>query len=255
MPLLMNLPEWQFVDADGHPYAGGTVTTLVPGTSTPKTTWSDHDGTAMNTNPIVLDSAGRCIVFGDGEYRIILRDADGNLIYDQWTSSIVSDAMQPVVMAATIAEARDLLGITDAIQGETDRALAAEAALGQRITDETNRATGAEQSLRDDLNAEIDRAKAAEDYLFGLISDAGTGMPGMRFGGGTTDGTGAGGISFSPPFDTACDSIVACLNQNPINCTIRTAGVSASGALALVEDTDNSGGQAGVAFYWIAIGH
>src|ERR1700760_3828362 len=98
MPLLLPIPELQFLDQDGKPYAGGTVATLVPGTSTPKTCWVDHDGAAMAENPVVLDSAGRCILFGDGEYRLVVRDAAGNLVYDQWTSSVVSAAMQPVVM-------------------------------------------------------------------------------------------------------------------------------------------------------------
>ena len=255
MPLLLPIPELQFLDEDGKPYAGGTVETYVPGTSTPKDTWLDHDGSAMNTNPIVLDAAGRCILFGDGEYRLVLRDALGNLIYDQWTSSVVSDAMQPVVMAATIAEARDLLGITDAIQTETDRALAAEAALGSRIDAETARAEAAETSLRNDLNAEIARAEAAEAHLQDQIDASGAVVPSYRSGSGITDGSGVGPINFSPPFPSACDSLVATLNGNPINCTIRVGGVNAAGGVAIVEDTDNTGGQAGVQFYYIAIGH
>jgi hypothetical protein len=169
MPLILQPPEFQAVDSDGHPYAGGTINTYIPGTDTPKDTWTNHEGTALNSNPIILDAAGRAIIFGSGEYRFVLRDADGNLVYDQWTSSIVSDAMQPVVIAPTIAEAVRLLGIEDMINAavavETARATAAENSLQTQITNEVNRATAAETSLRNDLNAEIARAEAAEAAL------------------------------------------------------------------------------------------
>jgi hypothetical protein len=174
MPLLLPEPEAQFCDADGNPYAAGTIDTFVPGTSTPKATWQDKDGAALNTNPIVLDAAGRAIIFGDGDYRFVLKDAAGNLIYDQWTSSVVSVAMQPVVAAPTIAEAQRLLGISD-VAAETARAEAAEAALGTRIDNEVTRATNAETSLRNDLNAEIARAEAAEANLQAQIDGVGGG--------------------------------------------------------------------------------
>ena len=173
MPLILQPPEFQAVDADGHPYAGGTVHTYIPGTDTDKPTWTNHEGTSLNTQPIVLDAAGRALILGSGEYRFVLRDADGNLIYDQWTSSIVSDAMQPVVIAPTIAEAVRLLGIEDMINAavavETARATAAENSLQTQITNEVNRATAAETSLRNDLNAEIARAEAAEAALSARI--------------------------------------------------------------------------------------
>src|SRR4051812_17226097 len=111
MAALLPAPELQFIDGDGNPFAGGTLATYIPGTSTPKTTWVDKDQAAANTNPIVLDSDGRCIVFGDGEYRVVLRDAVGNLIYDQLSSTIVSAAMAPVMLAPTIADAVSLLGL------------------------------------------------------------------------------------------------------------------------------------------------
>ena len=179
MPLILQPPEFQAVDNDGHPYAGGTVHTYIPGTDTDKPTWTNHEGTSLNTQPIVLDAAGRALILGSGEYRFVLRDADGNLIYDQWTSSIVSDAMQPVVIAPTIAEAVRLLGIEDMINAavavETARATAAENSLQTQITNEVNRATAAETSLRNDLDAEIARATAAEANLQSQIDEAGTG--------------------------------------------------------------------------------
>jgi len=173
------VPSPQFCDADGHPYAGGTIATYIPGTSTPKVTYSDHGGTALNTNPIVLDAAGRCTMYGDGEFRLILRDAAGNLVWDQYASTLVSMAMAPVILAPTLAEARRLMGIDDAIAAavavETNRAEAAESALQTAITNETNRAEAAESTLQSNIDAETSRAEAAENALSSRISALETG--------------------------------------------------------------------------------
>ena len=109
------IPEQQFNDADGHPYAGGSLATYVPGTTTPKQTWLDPGQAALNTNPIVLDAAGRCLLYGDGDYRLILRDAAGNLIWDIPATTLVSAAMYPVVSAPTIADAVHLLGLDNTV--------------------------------------------------------------------------------------------------------------------------------------------
>jgi hypothetical protein len=75
----------QFFDNDGNPLSEGTVTTYVPNTSTLKTTYQDADGNVQNTNPIVLDAAGRAIIFGTGAYRQLVKDALGNIIWDKTT--------------------------------------------------------------------------------------------------------------------------------------------------------------------------
>ena len=49
----------QFFDANGAPLTGGLLYTYLSGTSTPTTTYTSRDGTANNTNPNVLDAAGR----------------------------------------------------------------------------------------------------------------------------------------------------------------------------------------------------
>jgi len=113
MAALLPLPEIQACDAMGRPYAAGTLETYVPATSTPKATWNDPAGGAghLNTNPVVLDSAGRAILYGDGLYRLVLRDAAGNLVYDQPSSTLVSAAMALVIIASTIVDAVALFGI------------------------------------------------------------------------------------------------------------------------------------------------
>lgn len=120
MTSLLPFPELQFFTNDGTPLALGTVETYVPGTLTPKLTWQDASQTVANENPVALNAAGRGIFFGFGDYRFVVRDSLGNLIYDQLTSSTlgesaISAVMLPVVSAATLATARDLMGITAAI--------------------------------------------------------------------------------------------------------------------------------------------
>lgn len=76
----------QFVDGNGVPFAEGTVEFFFPNTSSQKTTWQDQNQTILNTNPVVLDADGRGVVYGEGTYRQILRDKQGNLIWDQLTA-------------------------------------------------------------------------------------------------------------------------------------------------------------------------
>jgi len=49
----------QFFDNDGNPLAGGLIYTYTAGTTTPAATYTTYTGGTANTNPIVLDSAGR----------------------------------------------------------------------------------------------------------------------------------------------------------------------------------------------------
>lgn len=79
--------EQQFFNANGAPLAGGSVYFYVPGTTTPKQTWSNPSLTVLNANPVVLDSAGRAIIYGFGQYRQQVYDSNSNLIWDQLTAS------------------------------------------------------------------------------------------------------------------------------------------------------------------------
>ena len=49
----------QFFDNNGVPLSGGLIYTYLAGTSTPQATYTSASGTIQNSNPIVLDSAGR----------------------------------------------------------------------------------------------------------------------------------------------------------------------------------------------------
>ena len=71
----------QFSDDNGVPLAGGLIYTYTAGTSTPAVTYqtSSGSGGSSNSNPIVLDSAGRVpyqIWLTDGNiYKLVLKNS------------------------------------------------------------------------------------------------------------------------------------------------------------------------------------
>jgi hypothetical protein len=50
---------WQFFDNNGVPLAGGLLYTYAAGTTTPLATYTTSSGSTANSNPIILDAAGR----------------------------------------------------------------------------------------------------------------------------------------------------------------------------------------------------
>lgn len=81
----------QFFGSDGV-LAGGSVLTLVPGTSTLKNTYQDPGQTTLNQNPVPLDSNGSAAIYGQGSYRQIVKDAFGNTIWDAPTEDTSTSA-------------------------------------------------------------------------------------------------------------------------------------------------------------------
>lgn len=81
---LLPLGRQQFFDNSGTPLAGGKVYFYEPGTTTPVDTWptSDSSGTA-NPNPVILDSAGEAVIWGNRSYRQVVHDASDNPIWDE----------------------------------------------------------------------------------------------------------------------------------------------------------------------------
>jgi hypothetical protein len=75
--LLSPTPRQRFVDSNGDPLAAGKVYTYYAGTLNPVVTYSNKDGTE-NTNPIVLDAAGKADIWlaDNGNYKFVIKDAD-----------------------------------------------------------------------------------------------------------------------------------------------------------------------------------
>lgn len=84
----------QFFLNSGLPNANGFLYSYETDLTTLKTTWSDEAKTTPNTNPILLDSAGRTVtdVWLDGEYGIVLQAASGSTI---WTRNNVQSGADP----------------------------------------------------------------------------------------------------------------------------------------------------------------
>lgn len=94
----------QFIDINGNPLVGGTVGMYVVSTLTPKDTWQDAAQGVLNTNPIILDARGEAQIYGNGNYRQILSDSLGNLIWDKVTSAPIATSTglwTPTFLAST----------------------------------------------------------------------------------------------------------------------------------------------------------
>jgi len=74
----------QFFDNNGSPLSGGLIYTYDAGTTTPAATYTDASAITNNTNPIVLDSAGRTPaqiwLTAGSSYKFILQTSTGVLI-------------------------------------------------------------------------------------------------------------------------------------------------------------------------------
>jgi hypothetical protein len=73
----------QWFDNNGNPLASGKVFTYIAGTSTLKSTYSDYALSTLNTNPVILDAGGRATIWGNGAYKLIIKDASDNILYTQ----------------------------------------------------------------------------------------------------------------------------------------------------------------------------
>lgn len=82
----------QFFDNNGDPLSGGKLYAYSAGTTTPKDTYTTAAASVANTNPVVLDSAGRAVVFLSGSYKLRLEDALGNLIKE--TDNVTAFSIQ-----------------------------------------------------------------------------------------------------------------------------------------------------------------
>jgi hypothetical protein len=151
---------------------------------------------------VILDAAGRCLVYGSGDYRLILHDALGNLIWDIVATTLVSSAMAPVVAAATIEDAVDLLGINDLIAVEAAARSAADS------TEQTARIAG-DNTLTTNLAAEVTRAEAEETSLQAQITalSGGGGTINTVQGGTGNASSGHVRITYPTPYTTALSCV------------------------------------------------
>lgn len=91
----------RFTDNSGNALAGGKLFYYMAGTTTLSNTYSDSGGTVANTNPILLDGAGRITVpvyiTALNNYKELLTDSSGNTV-SPWPMDNI-----PAAVATTVA--------------------------------------------------------------------------------------------------------------------------------------------------------
>lgn len=110
-------PIWgagaQLFDNSGNVLTGGKIYTYAAGTTTPAATYTSSNGVTANSNPIILNSAGRVpyeIWLTDGTaYKFVLKDSNDILIatYDNLTglnSNFVAYTSQQEIQTATASQ-------------------------------------------------------------------------------------------------------------------------------------------------------
>lgn len=80
MAVIMTSPYQQFFDDNGNPLSGGKIYTYRAGTSQLKNSFTDSTENIPAPNPIILDAAGRAVVWISGSYKFVITDADDNII-------------------------------------------------------------------------------------------------------------------------------------------------------------------------------
>ena len=139
MATLIPIPVYQFLGDDGTPLAGGKIYTCDAGTSNPRETFQDADEVAPHTNPVILDAAGRAVIFWSGSYKVIIKDSNDNTIetidnvQSYLTDLNLSSYMRTVLDDENAAAARATLGVvtaTTSAEGLTELAADAEAVTG-----------------------------------------------------------------------------------------------------------------------------
>ncbi|MDV7375798.1 SGNH/GDSL hydrolase family protein [Acinetobacter baumannii] len=179
----------RFEDKCGHPLAGGSVFAFEVGTSTPKDTYADANGTIQNTHPIKLDYRGEADIFLlSGRYRFVVYSCTGVEIYDvdnvgEWLGQVSAenvidgDKSQHEIneeQASKNVQLTEL--IASSVEVEKQRALLAESTLQTNINTENTRATGAESTLNTKIDNETSRALGVEQSLQLQISTSNAGI-------------------------------------------------------------------------------
>lgn len=139
---------WQFFDDSGNPLTGGKVYTYAAGTTTPLATYTSRDGNTPNTNPIILDAAGRTpeqIWSTEGVlYKYVIQTAN-NVLIRVW------DNIGGSVVASNLGQ--DLASTTDNTKGD--------ALIGFRQSNALGFLTG---SVGRTVNAKLQESVSVKDF-------------------------------------------------------------------------------------------
>ncbi len=103
----------QYSDDNGVPLAGGKVYVYAAGTTTPTTTYSDVGLTVANTNPVILDAGGRCVIYLDaGSYKFHVTTSADVVVWTQDNVAAVPTSQPNLELTGTSGEA---LAVNDVV--------------------------------------------------------------------------------------------------------------------------------------------
>jgi hypothetical protein len=104
----------QYLDGNSAPLSGGKLYTYQGGTNTDKAVYTDSTGLTAHTNPIILDSEGRCVVWlASGAYRLLLTDANDVTIPGWPIDNVVASTV--VASVSSMTELKDVPAGSEAI--------------------------------------------------------------------------------------------------------------------------------------------
>jgi hypothetical protein len=113
---------WQFFDNNGVPLAGGLLYSYAAGTTTPLTTYTTSAGNTANSNPIVLDAAGRPaneIWLSAVAYKLVLKTSTGVQLWSMDNITGLPAAGSQNVQVATAGQTVFTVGFTYTIGNNT----------------------------------------------------------------------------------------------------------------------------------------
>jgi hypothetical protein len=106
---------WQFFDNSGVPLAGGLLYSYEAGTTTPAPTYTTSQGNIANSNPIILDAAGRPpseIWLSPIAYKLVLKTSAGVLLWTMDNLTGIPAAGQQNDLVATAGQTAFTVGFT-----------------------------------------------------------------------------------------------------------------------------------------------
>lgn len=126
----------QYLDQNGKPYAFGKIFTYAAGTSTPLATYTDSTLSVANTNPVILDAAGRADIWiGTAAYKFVLQDTFNDII---WTEDNLN-ANGPTNASLITYNEGSVGAVNQTIQGKLQQYVSVKdsGAKGDGVTDDT----------------------------------------------------------------------------------------------------------------------
>lgn len=161
------------LDNEGNPCSGGLLYSYDAGTTTKRSLFQDYALTEPHTNPLELDGSGRALAYANGNYKFVLKSAQGVTLYTWDNIALPSGAIGPSGPTGPQGE-QGLQGI----QGDTGASIVSVAWNGNDMVftkDDTDTVTltGAKTDLT---------GPQGEQGVKGDKGDTGTGVPA----GGTT---------------------------------------------------------------------